>query len=681
MKPQPTPDILGDLLGPAPIRPQTIELNRLRLDGGTQMRARLDDNTVREYAAAMSSGWGQFPPIIVYYDGADHWLGDGFHRVAAARDAGITTAPADIRAGHRRDAILHAAGANASHGLRRSQADKRRSVETLLRDDEWRDWSDREIARKCNVSADLVGAVRRELHPPPPPVTVVSDSEPAATATAPAPAPVVVERTFVTKHGTTAVMQTANIGKTQPAYAAVWAIERRVSGVLGRLNPGDPTAQHAADLRNAARTPGSALMREIEASLDEAGLEFRRQDLVAAMHNVASQIEQECRRQAAPTVAVPIKIAQPAPARTSIADLIKQIHACAPQFYTQPHEQVAAHQDIMACATTCSGGFWKFVTAQIADIPADDMRQAMQIVAGELAERQRLAYMAENGRRNEEHFAKLKADLEAAKPAAEQPTFAAWLRLTNGAACRCGSKLSVSGLYERKDAKGAITSSELDVYCTACGNEESWHGDANGWRMTDSNTVQQPAAVAVAVLDAAAAILTPDRIAEPPVSQRDGYDSDEWYTPEEIIRTAAGVMLRIDCDPASCELAQTVVQAGTYYTKFEDGLKQEWHGNIWLNPPYSCPQAWVDKLFAEIAAGRTKQAIVLVNNATETAWFQRLLSEAKLCCFPARRLAFWRHDHKDVGARQGQAIFYFGSRAEVFHGAFSATGAVLRRIK
>jgi transposase-like protein len=71
--------------------------------------------------------------------------------------------PAILRSGPRRDAIVHAAGANADHGLRRTNADKRRAVETLLRDGEWSQWSDREIARRCQVSAPLVGNIRREL--------------------------------------------------------------------------------------------------------------------------------------------------------------------------------------------------------------------------------------------------------------------------------------------------------------------------------------------------------------------------------------------------------------------------------------------------------------------------------------------------------------------------------------
>jgi hypothetical protein len=159
---------LDDILGGGAPKPPMIAITAIRTDGGTQMRAKLDDPTVFEYTQAMiqANGWGQFPAVIAYYDGAVYWLGDGFHRVAAYRDAFPVSTdgiPCEVRAGTRRDAILHAAGANANHGVRRTQADKERAVDTLLRDNEWTQWSDTEIARRCAVDAKTVGNHRRKL--------------------------------------------------------------------------------------------------------------------------------------------------------------------------------------------------------------------------------------------------------------------------------------------------------------------------------------------------------------------------------------------------------------------------------------------------------------------------------------------------------------------------------------
>ena len=169
---QSTPNILDNMLGGAtPAPPESarpaIALAAIVNDGGTQMRAGIDTATVLEYEEAIkaASGAWPFPAVVVYHDGAKYWLADGFHRVNAAHRAGLTSVPAEVRAGTRRDAILHAAGANASHGLRRTNEDKRRAVEVLLRDEEWSQWSDGAIAKACGVSDRFVGDLSKKLTP------------------------------------------------------------------------------------------------------------------------------------------------------------------------------------------------------------------------------------------------------------------------------------------------------------------------------------------------------------------------------------------------------------------------------------------------------------------------------------------------------------------------------------
>ena len=178
-----------------------VPLREIRTDGGTQARAKLDEAKVEEYAEALGAG-AIFPPVVVFYDGSAYWLADGFHRVAARRRGGASddsVIPADVRSGTRRDAVLFACGANATHGLARSIDDKARAVVTLLRDDEWGQWSYREIARRCQVSHDFVGNVA-ERHG----LTGRASSD----------------KTYVTKHGTTATINTANIAAANSARTA-----------------------------------------------------------------------------------------------------------------------------------------------------------------------------------------------------------------------------------------------------------------------------------------------------------------------------------------------------------------------------------------------------------------------------------------------------------------------------
>lgn len=171
-----------------------LKLSQIRTDGGTQSRAGIDAAVVDDYAEAIRSG-AVFPRVIVYFDGQTYWLADGFHRYHSHVKVGTPKIEADVRQGSRRDAVLFSVGANASHGLRRTNDDKRRAVMTLLDDEEWRRWNDVKIAEKCGVSSMFVGKVRKEL-------SLNGLMMPS-------------ERT-VERNGTTYQQNTATIGKSAP---------------------------------------------------------------------------------------------------------------------------------------------------------------------------------------------------------------------------------------------------------------------------------------------------------------------------------------------------------------------------------------------------------------------------------------------------------------------------------
>ena len=168
-----------------------LELEQIRIDGGTQSRVELNQETVAEYAQAFTDG-AEFPPVVVFFDGASYWLADGFHRYFGARDAGESAIAVQVINGTQRDAVLYSLKANATHGLKRTNADKRKAVETLLKDAEWAAWSDRKIAEVCGVGYSLVSDVRKAICP----------------NRADAPVARTVER-----NGKTYEQNTANIGK------------------------------------------------------------------------------------------------------------------------------------------------------------------------------------------------------------------------------------------------------------------------------------------------------------------------------------------------------------------------------------------------------------------------------------------------------------------------------------
>lgn len=57
-----------------------------------------------------------------------------------------------------------------------------------------------------------------------------------------------------------------------------------------------------------------------------------------------------------------------------------------------------------------------------------------------------------------------------------------------------------------------------------------------------------------------------------------------------------------------------------YYTKEVDGLKQEWHGVVWMNPPYGREiKRWMEKANKSSELGAT--VVCLVPARTDTNWW------------------------------------------------------------
>ncbi|HAV14414.1 MAG TPA: chromosome partitioning protein ParB [Opitutae bacterium] len=137
-----------------------LKLELIDIYGGTQARIATNDEAITSYADAMLEG-AQFPPVIVYYDGAKYWLADGFHRFLAAQRNGSETLHAEVHAGARTEALKHALGANSTNGIYRSSADKRNATEIAL--EEWPNMSNSVIAEMCKVSHDLVRRCRLEM--------------------------------------------------------------------------------------------------------------------------------------------------------------------------------------------------------------------------------------------------------------------------------------------------------------------------------------------------------------------------------------------------------------------------------------------------------------------------------------------------------------------------------------
>lgn len=152
---------------------------------------------------------------------------------------------------------------------------------------------------------------------------------------------------------------------------------------------------------------------------------------------------------------------------------------------------------------------------------------------------------------------------------------------------------------------------------------------------------------------------------------------NEWYTPPEYIEAAREVMGRIDLDPASCETAQANVKAKRFYTADDDGLSKRWAGNVWLNPPYSKDLIGLFAAKVVEESARFDQAVVLVNNATDTSWFHQLASVSSAACFLRGRVKFLDKTGTPANTPvQGQAVLYVGDNVAKFADVFSSFGFV-----
>jgi len=177
--------------------------------------------------------------------------------------------------------------------------------------------------------------------------------------------------------------------------------------------------------------------------------------------------------------------------------------------------------------------------------------------------------------------------------------------------------------------------------------------------------------------------------------------SNEWYTPSRYIEAAREVMGGIDLDPASCEMANRTVKATKYYTKEDNGLEQEWHGRVWLNPPYgltnpletncrfksggaspekrSLQSMFIAKALSEYRAGNIEQCTLLVTANTTVAWFQPLWDYPM--CTPYPKMRFFVPGLSEGQSQVfGNVFVYLGPHEQKFTQIFSKFGRIVRAI-
>lgn len=139
---------------------KTLSIDLIKIDGDTQGRAGINADHVTDLKHAWEAK-KTLPPLVVFFDGKEYWLGDGFHRWHGAKAAKRGSVQCEVRKGTVRDAQFYAlTEANRGHGLKLSHEDKRAIICRMLDDEEWGGKSTKWIADSVGFSRPFIEELR-----------------------------------------------------------------------------------------------------------------------------------------------------------------------------------------------------------------------------------------------------------------------------------------------------------------------------------------------------------------------------------------------------------------------------------------------------------------------------------------------------------------------------------------
>lgn len=143
-----------------------------------------------------------------------------------------------------------------------------------------------------------------------------------------------------------------------------------------------------------------------------------------------------------------------------------------------------------------------------------------------------------------------------------------------------------------------------------------------------------------------------------------------------------------DVDPASCAPAQygdrkhPGINAKQWFNQFQNGLKQEWHGKVFINPPFTEWELWAPKVAREFDSGRATEIIVYCTFQTSTTiQFGPIRSRASACLVTNGRIECWGPNVANNTNADGNFIAYLGHRPLAFSKAFAWAGDTWPRPK
>jgi len=132
-------------------------------------------------------------------------------------------------------------------------------------------------------------------------------------------------------------------------------------------------------------------------------------------------------------------------------------------------------------------------------------------------------------------------------------------------------------------------------------------------------------------------------------------ETDEWSSPRELVEPLNDAIDGFDLDP--CSGAEQSPFADATFTESDDGLSQDWFGDVWVNPPYSEMADWTEKAAAEVKRGNVDSVVYLCKGDSSTEWWQAGAEQTAAICAIDHRLKFGDGENSAPFASH---IFVFG---------------------
>lgn len=115
------------------------------------------------------------------------------------------------------------------------------------------------------------------------------------------------------------------------------------------------------------------------------------------------------------------------------------------------------------------------------------------------------------------------------------------------------------------------------------------------------------------------------------------------------------------------------------YVEADSGLSLQWHGRVWLNPPFNRYEVgdWISRM------ARHGRGTALLHARTETDWFRPIWDYANAILFLSNRIKFCKADGTEHSANSGAPVVLaaFGSEDVEILSASGIAGALVFNVQ